>query len=69
MYKIKHKATGKYLSTSGHRYFWWLHNEPSTRFLSKYGKVWSAKRGPQRTLAVLERFFPGEFELAKFVEE
>ena len=73
MYKIKHKETGLYFSTVGHRYYHLLvwrpdkYNEET--FLTKHGKVWSTERGPKKIFNFLNGVYPDKFEIVKFVEE
>lgn len=69
MYKIMHKSTKKFLSHSGHRYFFFLHDYyPAEKFLSKNGKTWSTKKGTEQTMKRLELFYPGQFKIIEFVE-
>ncbi len=69
MFKIKHKETGLFLSHSGHRHVVWIHKYYSvTDFLSKYGKTWSTKNGPNRMFRLLESIYPGQFEIVEFAE-
>lgn len=71
-FKIKHKKTGKFLSTTASSRYLVLYFEGAYKYsvedaLTTKGRVYSTERGAQNTLDKLEKYpsAKGQFELHK----
>ena len=70
MYKIRHIKTGKYLSGFGKtvvRYAWKSIHYTSENLTSRVGIHWATEYGVNNTFEKLNTYFPGEFEIVKYV--